>query len=127
MKTLVCKYSHFFFQRKFCLLLFLFSFCSYAQTLNDNYLKYIEKYRIIAIKHQQQYGIPASVTLAQGLLESSAGLSDLATMANNHFGIKCHNTWTGKRMYKDDDKKNDCFRSYASPEESFEEIGRAHV
>lgn len=124
MKTLFCKYTHFFFQRKFCLLLFLFSFSAYAQTLNSNYLKYIEKYHIIAVKHQQQYGIPASITLAQGLLESSAGLSDLAVVANNHFGIKCHNTWKGKRMYEDDDQKNDCFRSYPSPDDSFEDHAR---
>ena len=124
MKTLVCKYTHFFFQRKFCLLLFLFSFVASAQTLNNSYLEYIGKYKMIAIEHQQKYGIPASVTLAQGLLESSAGLSDLAVVANNHFGIKCHNTWTGKRMYKDDDRKNDCFRSYPSPAESFEDHAR---
>ena len=65
------------------------------------------------------YGIPASITLAQGLLESGAGLSRLATQANNHFGIKCHNGWTGKTIYVDDDIKNDCFRSYSSARESY--------
>ena len=77
---------------------------------NSAYQNYIDKYKNIAIEQMQQYHIPASITLAQGLLESGAGLSRLATKANNHFGIKCHNGWTGGTIYVDDDKKNDCFR-----------------
>ncbi len=64
-------------------------------------------------------GVPASITLAQGLLESGNGLSRLATDGNNHFGIKCHNTWKGAKVYHDDDEKGECFRKYDSPEESF--------
>ncbi len=86
---------------------------------NSAYQNYIDKYKNIAIEQMQQYHIPASITLAQGLLESGAGLSRLATKANNHFGIKCHNGWTGGTIYVDDDKKNDCFRAYGSARESF--------
>ena len=92
-----------------------------AQRKNKAYLDYIEKYSSLAVKHQKQYGIPASITLAQGLLESGAGRSELARMSNNHFGIKCHSDWKGKRVYYDDDKKDDCFRKYNKPEDSFEE------
>jgi LysM repeat protein len=64
-------------------------------------------------------GVPASITLAQGLLESRYGLSELATKGNNHFGIKCHNDWQGGKVYHDDDRKGECFRKYDSPEQSF--------
>ena len=64
-------------------------------------------------------GVPASITLAQGLLESGSGKSTLAVKANNHFGIKCHKDWKGKKVYHDDDAKGECFRAYAKPEESF--------
>lgn len=80
--------------------------------------KYIAKYSGIAVKEMQRSGVPASITLAQGLLESRAGLSALASEGNNHFGIKCHN-WKGRVMYQDDDRRNDCFRVYRSAEESF--------
>lgn len=92
-----------------------------AQHKNKAYLDYIDKYKSLAIKHQKQYGIPASITLAQGLLESGAGRSELARKSNNHFGIKCHSDWKGKRVYHDDDRKDDCFRKYDSPEDSFED------
>jgi LysM repeat protein len=82
---------------------------------------YINKYKDIAIREMKQYGIPASITLAQGLLESGTGNSDLARYANNHFGIKCTGDWSGKGFYKDDDQKNDCFRVYKNPEESFKD------
>ena len=95
-----------------------------AQRKNKAYLDYIEKYSSLAVKHQKQYGIPASITLAQGLLESGAGRSELARMSNNHFGIKCHSDWKGKRVYYDDDKKDDCFRKYNKPEDSFEDHAR---
>lgn len=81
--------------------------------------QYISQYRNIAIENQKQYGIPASITLAQGIIESGSGRSALAKESNNHFGIKCHNNWTGEKTYKDDDKKNDCFRVYNNAEESF--------
>ncbi len=69
----------------------------------------------------QQHRIPASITLAQGLLESGAGKSKLAVEANNHFGIKCHNNWNGETIRIDDDEKNECFRKYPSPEMSYED------
>lgn len=81
---------------------------------------YITKYAPIAIKEMTYYGIPASITLAQGCLESGNGNSALAAKSNNHFGIKCHE-WTGKKVYHDDDKKNECFRVYKNPEQSFED------
>lgn len=80
---------------------------------------YIERFRDIAVKEMNNYGIPASITLAQGLLESGNGNSSLARDANNHFGIKCTPDWKGKTILKDDDQKDDCFRLYTSPEESF--------
>lgn len=84
-------------------------------------LDYINRYKEISIREMKQYGIPASITLAQALLESGTGNSDLAKYANNHFGIKCTADWGGKGYYKDDDQKNDCFRVYNNPEESFKD------
>lgn len=81
--------------------------------------KYIERYSFLAVEEMYRSGVPASITLAQGLLESRYGLSELAAIGNNHFGIKCHNNWNGARMYHDDDSKGECFRQYDSPEESF--------
>ena len=81
--------------------------------------KYISQYAELAVKEMYRSGVPASITLAQGLLESGNGKSILAVKGNNHFGIKCHKGWTGKSMRHDDDKKNECFRVYDSPEESF--------
>lgn len=80
--------------------------------------EYIEKYSSLAVKQMHQYKIPASITLAQGILESNNGNSRLATKANNHFGIKCHG-WGGKKIFADDDKKNECFRNYKNVLESF--------
>jgi len=82
-------------------------------------IKYIVTYGQIAVREMQLYRIPASITLAQGIFESNAGRSRLATEANNHFGIKCHKEWDGERFYQDDDIKNECFRKYKDPEESF--------
>lgn len=82
---------------------------------------YISKFKNIAIIEMNKYGIPASITLAQALLESGVGNSDLAKYANNHFGIKCTTDWKGKGYYKDDDQKDDCFRVYSNPEESFKD------
>jgi len=80
--------------------------------------EYIEKYSSLAVKQMHQYKIPASITLAQGILESNNGNSRLALKANNHFGIKCHG-WEGKKIFADDDKKNECFRNYKNVLESF--------
>ncbi len=80
--------------------------------------EYIEKYSSLAVIQMHQYRIPASITLAQGILESNNGNSRLATKANNHFGIKCHG-WEGKKIFADDDKKNECFRNYKNVLESF--------
>jgi LysM repeat protein len=86
---------------------------------NPKYVAYIEMYKEIAIEEMRTGGIPASIKLAQAILESAAGTSNLAVKANNHFGIKCHNGWEGKKMYHDDDAKDECFRKYKKPEESF--------
>ena len=79
---------------------------------------YIKTYSDLAMKEMARVGIPASITLAQGILESNNGNSTLATKGNNHFGITCHD-WTGKKIYHDDDAKHDWFRSYDSPYESY--------
>lgn len=79
---------------------------------------YIETYAVIAQEEMQQYGIPASITLAQGILESGAGEGELVQKANNHFGIKCHD-WKGAKVYHDDDEKGECFRKYSNPKYSY--------
>nr|WP_245832425.1 glucosaminidase domain-containing protein [Massilibacteroides vaginae] len=107
--------------------LLLFVFCLFgvtqmqAQRKNTSYINYIDKYNSIAVKHQAKYGIPASITLAQGILESGAGQSQLARKSNNHFGIKCHNDWTGARAYHDDDFRGECFRKYRKVEDSYDD------
>ncbi len=93
----------------------------YAQKRHPKYDAYIEKFAKIAVEEQTKYGIPASITLAQGLLESGAGESRLAVQANNHFGIKCGDAWHGKKIYADDDAIGECFRSYKNPDESYED------
>ena len=80
---------------------------------------YIEKYKALAIQQQKEYRIPASITLAQGILETNAGRSRLAVQGNNHFGIKCKPEWRGERIFADDDAKNECFRAYQSAEDSY--------
>lgn len=87
---------------------------------NAAYQQYIEIYKELAIEQMRKYNIPASITLAQGLFESAAGKSTLATMGNNHFGIKCHD-WTGPTMLRDDDAPNECFRVYSNPRASYED------
>lgn len=82
---------------------------------------YIEAYKDLAIKEMLHSGVPASITLAQGMLESDNGNSTLAVKANNHFGIKCHSDWNGKRIHHDDDEKGECFRKYKSVYESYED------
>ncbi len=83
--------------------------------LNKNTLAYIDEYNDIAILEMIAYEIPASITLAQGILESNSGKSRLSVKGNNHFGVKCHSSWTGSRMYHDDDARQECFRKYDHP------------
>lgn len=102
-----------------CLILVLcvlFLPAAYAQNLQQ---KYIETYADVAVQEMYRSGVPASITLAQGMLESGNGRSTLAVKANNHFGIKCHNGWKGGRVYHDDDAKGECFRKYGHAYESY--------
>lgn len=101
------------------LILLLISTGLYAQ--REKAVAYVEKYKDLAIAEMQRTGIPASITLAQGILESQFGESDLARNANNHFGIKCKTEWTGPKTYHDDDLKKECFRVYGSAEESYKD------
>ncbi len=109
-------YSHNRLLTAICIL--LFAFAANAQD-TVSYREYIDRYANLAIEQQALYGIPASITLAQGLLESDCGKSVLATTANNHFGIKCGGTWNGPSMAHDDDAPQECFRSYESVEQSY--------
>ena len=96
---------------------FLFSFLSvFSQNKTETY---IEKYSSIAIDEMNRYNIPASITLAQGILESGNGESILATEGNNHFGIKCHENWNGETIIEDDDEKGECFRKYIMVADSY--------
>ncbi len=98
-------------------------FCATSQAQmkwNQTYQTYINQYKDLAIEQMLRYHIPASITLAQGLFESSAGRSVLATQGNNHFGIKCHN-WTGPTQYHDDDARGECFRVYKDARDSYED------
>lgn len=88
---------------------------------NDVIVSYISKFKEIAMGNMKNYGIPASIILAQGILESGAGRGDLAISANNHFGIKCHVGWTGDSVKHDDDSDQECFRKYDNPSESFKD------
>jgi len=100
---------------------FLFSLAINAQVKwNNAYQQYINQYKDVAIEQMLKYRIPASITLAQGLFESGAGLSELARRGNNHFGIKCHG-WAGAKVYHDDDERNECFRAYDNAHESYED------
>ena len=92
-----------------------------AQTRNKQYEDYIKKYRELAVDEMKKYHIPASITLAQGLLESGAGQSTLARKSNNHFGIKCGSDWRGKTVRHDDDARGECFRAYKHPKQSYED------
>ena len=92
-----------------------------AQPRNKQYESYIKKYRELAVEEMKKYHIPASITLAQGLLESGAGKSELARKSNNHFGIKCGGDWRGKTVSHDDDACGECFRAYKHPKDSYED------
>ena len=80
---------------------------------------YIKNYRDLAVSEMRRTGVPASITLAQGMLESDYGRSSLARLGNNHFGVKCHSDWNGQTIRQHDDKRNECFRKYRRPEDSF--------
>lgn len=86
---------------------------------NDDILEYINTYKELAMQEMQRTGIPASIKLAQGIHETMAGKSDLCNRSNNHFGIKCKHTWTGNKVYHDDDARGECFRSYSSASDSY--------
>lgn len=103
--------------KKVLLLFALLPLSLFAQRITPE--EYIQTYKDIAIREMKTHKIPASITLAQGILESGAGNSALAREAKNHFGIKCHKGWEGDTYYMDDDEKNECFRKYDNVEESF--------
>ncbi len=100
-------------------LLLLPFYAQAAKKKNPKVENYIEQYKAIAIQEMKLYKIPASITLAQGILESGSGLSTLAKKSNNHFGIKCGKSWKGKKTYHDDDAKGECFRVYRNATESY--------
>lgn len=106
------------------ILVFLGNTEAFSQRKNPSFEKYIKQYSNLAIQHQKKYGIPSSITLAQGLFESGAGQSELARKSNNHFGIKCHSDWRGERVTHDDDLRGECFRKYKQPEDSYEDHAR---
>lgn len=118
-----CKFIDIFLKNKrfYCFWAFFALFCGFllpAQTLKARYISYIERYKQVAQQHQREFGIPAAITIAQGLLESNAGSSYLATAGNNHFGIKCHR-WKGEHVEWNDTLKHICYRKYGCPEDSF--------
>ena len=92
-----------------------------GRRLNRNTLNYIRKWAPLAVREMHAYKIPASITLAQGILESGSGKSQLAAKSKNHFGIKCHTGWKGGRVYHDDDARGECFRKYQFVESSYED------
>lgn len=100
------------------LCLSIYPLLSFSQMTKE---QYIAKYKDLAISEMNRTGIPASIKLAQGLLESGFGNSRLAKEANNHFGLKCHKNWNGPTIYHDDDEKNECFRKYKNVEESYKD------
>ena len=102
-------------------LMLTLSVAAIAQNLNTKYLEYISEWKEVALQNQADYGIPASITMAQALLESAAGQSELALNAKNHFGIKCTSEWFGGVYYYDDDSKGECFRQYKDAAESFKD------
>ncbi len=112
---------------RYFILLFTISLgltCAQAQSMqNMAYLQYIDQFKDLAIEQMERYRIPASITLAQGLFESCAGQSRLATVGNNHFGIKCHG-WDGRSINADDDEPDECFRAYDNAKQSYEDHSR---
>jgi len=111
-----------YFKKYFIAILVVFSlnYVIAQKSLKLDINAYIDHYSDVAIRHMVEYGIPASITLSQGILESAAGTSELALQANNHFGIKCHD-WKGETYTYDDDVKGECFRKYSDPKDSYED------
>jgi len=106
----------------FLVFCFIFDFGFLVQAEKKrSYVEYINRYSDIAVKHRDVYKISAAITLAQGILESGAGQSELAKSSNNHFGIKCHSDWQGERVYRKDDILFDCFRKYKKVEDSYDD------
>lgn len=115
--------------RYILVLLMFFTACSTTRTPVEPFRsltaqQYIKTYKDLAIQEMRRTGIPASITLAQGILESDYGNSRLATEGNNHFGIKCHSDWNGGKIYHDDDRKNECFRRYKDVFQSYKDHSR---
>jgi len=107
--------------KRFTYLIFLSFSVLNAYSQSTVRQQYVATYAQIAVDEMNRSGIPASITLAQGILESGDGQSDLARKSKNHFGIKCHKDWTGERVYHDDDEKDECFRKYKNVRFSFED------
>ncbi len=107
----------------FCISLLFVSEAASAKSKKTRQTReeYIERYKHIAIDQMERYGIPASITMAQGILESDAGNSLLSRSSNNHFGIKCKRDWRGRKVYHDDDAKGECFRAYPTVEDSYDD------
>ena len=116
-KVVLLHFNSYSRMKKVLLLFALLPLSLFAQRITPE--EYIQTYKDIAIREMKTHKIPASITLAQGILESGAGNSALAREAKNHFGIKCHKGWEGDTYYMDDDEKNECFRKYDNVEESF--------
>ena len=107
--------------KRISIIIALMALCLLSVSAPDARKVYIEKYSSIAVEEMKRTGVPASITLAQGILESDAGRSRLATKANNHFGIKCHNDWKGRTIREDDNQRGECFRVYPSEASSFKD------
>lgn len=109
--------------RTYSFLLFIFSLLASSSPCQaqdeEDVMQYIETFKKLAVAEQIRSGVPAAITLAQGIHESAAGKSELATKGNNHFGIKCKTTWTGETILHDDDQRQECFRKYSSAEQSY--------
>jgi LysM repeat protein len=106
----------------FLIITFLFSGVCPAlsqEAPNENIIKYIEQYAALAVKEMERTGVPAAIKIAQGIHETSAGTSDLVLQSNNHFGIKCKSSWTGDKVYHNDDAEGECFRKYENAKASY--------
>ena len=99
----------------------LLAFRSQAQMTPEIISAYVNNFKELAMTEMQRSGVPAAITLAQGILETEAGRSDLVMRSNNHFGIKCKTSWTGEKVYHDDDARGECFRKYSSAEDSYKD------